>query len=166
MSTENLSNKNAAEKIKAIVNSVDFAMMETNLGGRPSHIIPMSTKKVDDKGRIWFISNANSQHNKNIETNKESQLIYSNPSSMEFMTLYGKSWIMRDSKIIDEIYSKPDDAWFEGKNDPLVTAICFEPLDGQYWDTKHGALVSLFKVGVGLITGKEQDLGTTGSLKV
>ena len=46
MSQENLSNKEAIEKIKDIVNEIDFAMMVTNLGNAPLSAIPMSQKRL------------------------------------------------------------------------------------------------------------------------
>ena len=166
MGTENLTKEQANEKIKSLVSSIDFAMMETNLGGRPTHIIPMSTKKVDDHGRIWFLSNATSEHNRNIENDNKMQLIYSSPGDMKFMSLYGEAIITKDAVVIEKLYGKLDDTWFEGKNDPNVSAIAFTPLDGHYWDTKYNKLVSLIKMGAGVITGKMQDLGTQGDLDV
>ncbi len=54
MSTQNLFNQDAKDKIKEIAESVDFAMMVTNLGATPLNAIPMSTKKVEDDGVFGF----------------------------------------------------------------------------------------------------------------
>lgn len=166
MGTKNLTLAQAQEKIKSLALDIDFAMMETDLGHRPTHIIPMSTKKVDAQGRIWFLSNATSEHNGNIERDNKIQLIYSSPGDMKFMSLYGEAMITRDAAVIDDLYGKLDDTWFEGKDDPNVSAIAFTAMDGHYWDTKYNKLVSLIKMGAGVITGKMQDLGTQGDLDV
>jgi len=44
--------------------------------------------------------------------------------------------------------------WFK---DPKLTILKVNPQDGYYWDTKDGKLVSLFKMAVSVITGKELD---------
>ncbi len=36
--------------------SINFNIMATDLKIIPIHAIPMSTKKVEDKGNIWFLS--------------------------------------------------------------------------------------------------------------
>ncbi len=166
MSIKNLYNTQAKEKIEELAVSIDFCMMATDLGKAPFHIIPMSTKKVDDEGAIWFLSGKNSSHNKNIKADSRAYVLYSDPGSFEFLSVYGTAMITDDQKILDSLYGKSDDAWFEGKNDPNLSAIKILPEEAHYWDTKDGKLVSLLKMGVGAITGNEPDLGEEGSLNI
>ena len=166
MSKENLTRTEAIAKLKELAEGIDFAIMATNLKNEPSHAVPMSTKKVDIEGNVWFLSSSESTHNKNIVSDSKTQLFYSNPSSMEFLTVYGDASISENKGVIKELYSKTDDAWFEGVEDPKITAIKVTPIETYYWDTKHGRLESLFKMGIGLITGEEQDLSEYGELKV
>jgi len=166
MGKVNLISKDAKDKLIELVNNIDFAMMETNLGAKPAHIIPMSTKKVDENGNIWFLSNKNSNHNKNIIKDSSVQLIYSKPSDMEFLTVYGIASITQDQSIIDNLYGKMDDTWFDGKEDPNITAISVDPKECYYWDTKNGKLITLFKMGVGAVTGEMQDISEHGKLDV
>tara|TARA_R110000765_G_scaffold98047_3_gene184310 strand:- start:3406 stop:3906 length:501 start_codon:yes stop_codon:yes gene_type:complete len=166
MATKNLFNKEAQNKIKELAESIDFTMLATNLSSLPIHAIPMSTKKVDDLGQIWFLSNRNSEHNANIHKSNDVHLFYSKAMSMEFMNFYGKAEIVNDKGIIENLYQKSDDNWFEGKEDPNITAIKVIPKDAHYWDTKNTMLVSLLKMGIGAITGKKVDLGEQGELSV
>ncbi len=112
------------------------------------------------------MSNADSEHNKNIKANSETQLLYNGNKNMKFLSVYGNSGIFRDQSIIDELYSSTDDAWFDGKNDPKITAIKFAPKEAAYWDSKSNAIVSLFKMGKAAVTGEKTDLGVSGTLKV
>ncbi len=91
MSTKNLTNEEARKKIKELAESIDFTMMATDLKSQPFHTVPMSTKEVDDAGNIWFLSNKNSEHNKNIEKENRTQLIYADNENFEFMTIYGRA---------------------------------------------------------------------------
>lgn len=166
MSEKNLFNEEAKAKIKELAENIDFAMMETNLGAKKTHIIPMSTKEVDEDGCIWFLSNKNSAHNNHINADNTLQLIYSKPGDMEFMTVYGHASISTERPVLEKYYGKSDDAWFDGINDPELTAIKVVPEDAHYWDTKNGKLVSLLKMGMGAVTGEKQDLGEHGNLEM
>lgn len=166
MSKNNLFNEEAKAKIKELAENIDFAMMETHLGSKPTHIIPMSTKDVDDEGCIWFLSNKNSEHNGYLVADNSIQLIYSKPSDMEFMTIFGHAFISTERPVLEKYYGKSDDAWFDGIDDPNLTAIKVIPKDAHYWDAKNGKLVSLLKMGMGALTGEKQDLGEHGDLKI
>ncbi|WP_299391365.1 pyridoxamine 5'-phosphate oxidase family protein [uncultured Gelidibacter sp.] len=165
MSNENLYNEDARKKIKEMAEDIDFTMMATNLKQAPLHMIPMSTKKVDDHGNIWFLSNKDSTHNQNIMNDANLHLIYADKSDMQFLNVYGMATITTDRAIIDELYGSADDMWFEGKDDPNITAISVQPTEAFYWDPKNGKLVSLVKMGIGAITGNQPDTMDTGKLK-
>lgn len=164
MSTNNLSNNEAYTKLKELAEGIDFAMFETNLGARPTHIIPMSTKKCDKEGSIWFLSNKNSDHNGFITQDNDVQLIYSKPSAMEYLAVFGKAFIYKDLETIKDLYSSGDDNWFDGPADPNITAIKVVPQEAHYWDTKAGMIATLFKMGLGAITGKKQEISEEGEL--
>jgi general stress protein 26 len=166
MSTKNLFSEEAKEKMKDLAMDIDFAMFTTALSQHPLHMVPMSTKKVDEMGNIWFLSNKNSQHNQNIKLDSSTHLIYSDPSKMKFLNVYGQALISTDMNIIKELYKSSDDAWFEGVNDPNITAIGIRPTQAFYWDPKNNTLVTLLKMGVGAITGDEPDLMDQGELKI
>ncbi|OBX26563.1 general stress protein 26 [Gelidibacter algens] len=165
MSKENLYNDEAKNKIKEMAEDIDFTMMATNLKKTPLHMIPMSTKKVDAHGNIWFLSNKNSTHNQNIMNDANLHLIYGDKSDMQFLNVYGMATITTDRAMIDELYGSADDAWFDGKDDPNITAISVKPTEAFYWDPKSNKLVNLVKIGVGAITGNQPDTMDVGTLK-
>lgn len=166
MSTENLDNTEALKKMRELVEDIDFCMMLTNLKSLPISAIPMSTKKVDEAGNIWFLSGKTSEHNANIAADSKTQLLYSENSDMEFISIYGSATIHTNKEIIEELYSKSDDAWFDGENDPNITAIKFEPSEAYYWDTKQNKYIALFKKGLATLTGDKVDVGEKGKLNL
>lgn len=166
MSTENLGNTEALKKMRELVEDIDFCMMLTDLDTKPISAIPMSTKKVDEAGNIWFLSGKNSEHNSNIAKDSKTQLLYSDNSDMEFISIYGAATIHTDRDLIHELYSKSDDAWFDDKNDPNITAIKFSPSEAYYWDTKQNKYVALLKMGWSALTGEKADVGEKGKLNL
>lgn len=164
MSTEHLNQNKAQEKLKDLIDDIGVGMMITDLSARPLNAIPMTTKKVDKEGNIWFLSLKTSDHNKQLSKNNEIQLIYSDPSDMEYVSVYGTGEITTDRSVLDELYSKIDENWFEGKNDPNMTAIKVIPQQAYYWDTKSNKYITLYKLGVGAVTGNKQEIGEKGKL--
>ena len=146
--------------------AIDFAMLCTNLSAKPFHAIPMSTKRVDANGAIWFLSGCDSTHNGNILNDSKVELLYSHPGSMRFLIVYGEAIIHMDKKILKELYGATDDAWFQGVDDPNISAIQVVPLDAHYWDTKNNRLISMAKMGIAAVTGKQPDLAEHGDLKL
>ena len=57
--------------------------------------------------------------------------------------------------------------WFtEGINDPRISVIKVEPLEGYYWDTKNNAVIGMIKRAAGAIIGKTMDDSIEGKLRV
>jgi len=166
MSTENLYNTEAKKKLTDIVEDIKVTMFATNLGGQPLSVIPMYTKKVDDVGNIWFLSGKDSDHNRDINKDKKVQLMYSDPSDMKFISIYGSAEIVTDKSVLEELYSKMDNAWFDGENDPNLSAIKVIPNEAAYWKNDSNKLVTLFKLGVAAITGDDKEIGTSGKIKM
>lgn len=166
MSTEKYDRPEATKKMKSLVEDIKFAMMVTGFEEKPLNAIPMTTKKVDDAGNIWFLSMRSSDHNQNIQKTSAVQLLYSDPSDMEFISIYGTGEIFTDKDTLEELYDKKSDTWFDGPNDPEITAIKFTPSEAYYWDTKTNKYITLLKLGASALTGKKQDIGEKGKLEL
>lgn len=100
-----------------------------------------------------------SEHKKNIIKDSDVQLLY-----MEFLSVYGKASIKTDRTTLKSLYGESDNMWFEGVDDPYLTAICIEPTKAYYWDSKHNKLVTIFKMGVGAVTGDQPDISNSGKI--
>ncbi|MCL6219815.1 pyridoxamine 5'-phosphate oxidase family protein [Zunongwangia pacifica] len=166
MSTENLEYSEARKKLKSLVEDIKTAMFVTNIGSKPVDAVPMTTKKIDTEGNIWFLSGLNSDHNTNIVKDSDVQLLYSDVKDFEFISIFGKAAIVTEKDILEDLYSRVDDTWFKGTDDPNLSAIKVNPEEAYYWDTKSNKYVSLFKMGVSAITGKQKDIGEKGKLEL
>ena len=166
MSTKNFEGAEAREKLAKLAKDIDFCMMITKLEDRPLNAIPMSTKDVDDQAAIWFLSRKDSEHNSNIRSDKNVQLLYSDTSDLEFVSIYGEAFIETNREVIKELYSKADNAWFDGEDDPNITAIRVVPKEGYYWDNKHNKMITFIKMAQAAVSGDNQDISEKGKLNV
>ena len=166
MSTKNLNQREAREKYLELSRNIKTAMMLTELGKAPIHAIPMGSKEILDNGDVIFFSKSTSGHNANIEKNSETQLIFGDVTSKEFLSVYGTTEISRNTELIDKYYDKLDANWFESKNDPTLTVLIFSPQVGHYWDNKTNARITLAKLAYTKAAGDETEVGVSGSLKM
>lgn len=166
METKELSNKEASKKLKSLVESIETGMLITALNKTPLDAVPMTHKKIDEKGDIWFLSPGDSDHNKNIAQNNLAQLLYSSPADKKFISIYGEIQIVVEQKILEDLYADISNNWFNGVDDPNLTALKFTPKEAYYWDTKTNKYISLLKLGFSAISGEETDIGEKGKLNV
>lgn len=166
-STKNLMDSKGLEKLKELIDSAKMCHFVTDLTNRPLAARPMATQQVDEDGTIWFFSGKSSDKNKDIENSSEVQLFYSQTGNSEYLSVYGHAEVLVDRNKIDELWSPFAKTWFnEGKDDPELTLIKVVPEEAYYWDTKHNKFVSLAKILVGAVIGKQMDDGVEGKIKV
>lgn len=166
-SVQDLEQRPAIHKMKELAEDAKLCMFMTRLCGAPFNTRPMATQAVDDDGSLWFFSPADSTKNLDIARDNRVQLIYSNRSSSEFMSVYGTAEIVVDTAKAKKLWNVFLTTWFhEGPEDPNLTLIKVKPLEGYYWDTKHNKMVQSIKIVAGAIRGKMTDDGLEGRLRV
>ena len=165
---KNLTASDAVEKIREIAKDANICMFVTDLSTRPLMGRPMATQEVDDEGNMWFLSDRNSDKNRDIEKDDRVQLFYSHTRNYEYLSVYGNAEIVNDRAKIEELWTPMAKTWFTGgKDDPNISLIKVAPEDAYYWDTKNNKIVSLIKFAMGTVglTPKD-DGGIEGNLKV
>ncbi len=158
MKTENLTAKEAIEKMTKMVQDIKIAFLLTDLKKQPISAVPMITKKVDEQGNIWFLSLLDSEHNSNIIKDPQVQLLYSHPSNMEYLSIFGYAAMVSDKKIIENFHSATDDTWFEEADRARYSAIKIVPEVAYFWDSSGNTLNKLFKRGLADALGKNPDI--------
>lgn len=168
MSTENLQQKEAIQKLKELSEKARVCMFATNLEKLPIMSRPMSLQECDEEGNLWFISSKESAKNQDIKSDNRVQLFFANNSDYEYISVYGKAYEYDDRATIEEKWSPLANAWFDGKDDPNVTIIRVAPEESYYWDTKSGKTASFLSFAWAAITGQKTDNsdGIEGELKI
>lgn len=165
---KNLEGEKAGKKIKEIVEKSKNCFFCTRIqtGSRFS-TRPMSVQKIDDDGVCWFLSATDSYKNKHIEADNYVQLLFRGEEYSDFLSLYGQATISRDKDKIKWLWEPVLKTWFtEGIDDPRISVIKVTPVDGYYWDTKHGQMVAFAKQLIGSVIGKTLDDSIEGELRV
>jgi len=151
----------AVKKLRDLTNAASTCMFGTGLHQIPFHVCPMQVQQVDEAGNLWFFSDATSIHNRQLEADSRTHLIFGNPQKIEYLTIYGETTISRDRTKIDELWTKLAEAWFpEGKEDPNLTVLRVHPIEAHYWDTENGKLITFAKMLTAAVTGNPNDSGS------
>lgn len=168
MSTENLHNQEAIDKLKEMVDKIDIGMMCTpGEGDDYVHAVPMSRQEVDEAGNIWFLFSAESETHRNLLQNDKLSLLYADVGNYNFLSINGTGEISRDRDRIEKYWNKMVEAWFEkGIDDPRVRILKVVPSEAHYWDNKTSKLVTFFKVVVSAASGGKLDIGREGELNL
>ncbi len=165
---KDLTANDAVQKIREIAKAANICMFVTDLSNVPLMGRPMATQEVDEYGSIWFMSDKNSDKNRDLKKDDRVQLFYSHTANYEYLSIYGTAEIVNDRSKIEELWTAMAKTWFkEGKDDPNISVIKVTPEDAYYWDTKNNKMVSLLKFAMGAvgITPKD-DGGIEGKLKL
>ena len=168
MSTENLSNKEAIEKLKEMVDKIDIGMLcSFKKDEKQPHAVPMSRQEVDEQGNIWYLFSKQSETYQHLQADRQVSLIYAQPKDYEFLTINGHAEISRDEARIEKYWNKMMEGWFEkGKEDPNIKLLKVIPDEAHYWDSGSNKIATLFGMLKNAITGSNEDIGEEGELKL
>lgn len=164
--TKNLDRSEGIKKMREIAEN-KIALLCTFTGNTSIETRPMHTQQVDDDGCFWFMGSKENSSTEQIRKESKVQLMYAINDKAEFLSVEGKASLSTDKQKIEELWSSFAKTWFSGgKDDPNIILIKVDPDDAFYWDTQHGKWVSMIKIMVGAVTGKEMDDGIEGTIAV
>lgn len=163
---EDLQGAAAQKKIKELTDKASTCFFCTTVqSGKPFVTRPMSVQKVDDEGNLWFLSANDSHKNRQIAADPVVQLLFQGSNYSDFLQLCGMATISDDKEKIKELWQPILKTWFtEGVDDPRISVIKVEPVEGYYWDTKHNMMVGMIKRIAGAVVGKTLDDSIEGEL--
>lgn len=165
---DNLHGQEAIKKIKEIVEEAKSCFFCTAVAtGESSGARPMGVRQVDSQGNFWFLSASDSHKNNELIIDPNVKLYFQGSAHSDFLQVDGHATISTDPEKIKELWAPLLKTWFTGGlDDPRITAIKVAPIDGYYWDTKHGNAVAGIKMVIGAAFGKTLDDSIEGSLNV
>ena len=165
---EYLLHEQAIDKLKKLATEIDICLFCSGNGlDEDPGCRPMSTAAVDQEGNIWFLSDKDSQKNRDIALDPRVKLYYSHPGKSSFLVVSGDAEIVFDKALIDQFWNPLDKVWFkEGKDDPAISLIKVKPDSARFWDTKGNRMVNFLKMVASAATGRTLVEGEEGSLLV
>ena len=165
---EDLQGREAIAKIKELQKKASSCFFCTNIkSDQPFSTRPMAVQQIDEEGAFWFLSANDSHKNEDLSADPMVQLLFQGSDYSDFFYIYGIALVSEDRQKIKELWNPMLKTWFtEGVDDPRISVIKVEPVEGYYWDTKHNQAVAFLKRTAGAIVGKTLDDSIEGRLSV
>jgi len=152
------------EKLKDLIEGIDFAML-TTMAGKKFRSRPMSTQKFDFDGDLWFFTSDDTHKVEEIEADDRVIVAYADPDDNTFVSVFGSGQIVKDRAKIEELWSPIYKAWFpEGLDDPTLSLLKISVEEAEYWDAPSSKIVQLAGFVKAFVTGQEADYGEHGKI--
>lgn len=155
-----ITGREAIARVKELVEDIDFTMLTTldaagNLVSRP-----MSTRQMDDAGDIWFFTLDDTKKVAEAEADPghDVGLSYIDAKDHRYVSVAGHAVVVRDHAKMKELYSPSLDIWFEdGLDTPGIALLRVTPAECEFWEPKHGKLVTAAGMLKALVTKDTPD---------
>lgn len=155
----------AIEKLKTLIEDIDFCMLTTISGGH-LRSRPMSTQQFEFDGDLWFFTSDNTHKVEEIKADDRVNVAYSEPGNDRYVSVSGRASVVRDRAKIEELWSPVLKAWFpEGLEDPTLCLLKIAVEEAEYWDTPSGKIVQLVGFLKALATGQQIEVGEYEKIK-
>ena len=139
-------------ELAKLIKKFHTAMLVTMRDGGKHVSRPMSPLGGDEfHGQLWFSAERHSDCIAEITKNPEVNVAFMDESSSRYVSASGRAKQVDDQAKKDELWSPVMKAFFESKDDPILTLICVEVDTAEYWkgpSTMAGQAAYLFKSAV------------------
>ena len=154
------------EKLKTLVEGVDFCMLTTINGGQ-LRSRPMSTQKLGEDGDLWFFTSDQTHKVDEIEADNRVNAAYSKTDDNLYVSVSGRASIVKDRQKIEELWNPILKAWFpKGLDDPTLCLPKISIEEAEYWDSPNSKIVQLYGFVKAVVTGEPARGGDHGKVNL
>lgn len=157
---EEVTGLDAIARVKELVEDIDFTMLTTqdpagNLVSRP-----MSTRRMDDGGDIWFftLDDTKKVAEAQADPGHDVGLSYIDAKGHRYVSVAGHALVVHDEAMMKELYTPDLDIWFEkGLDTPGIALLKVTPAECEFWEPRHGKVVMAAGMLKALVTRDTPD---------
>jgi general stress protein 26 len=141
-----------------IVEHVGVGMLTTRFAGG-LRARPLEPRCDRAAGIIWFLTDARSGKDHEIEADSEVCFIVIDASDKAYLSITGRARILDDHAKAAEIWHHSDGIWWQGPDDPNLRVLRLEPECAELWDGPSSAAMAALELAKARLTGEKPDLG-------
>jgi general stress protein 26 len=154
------------EKLKELIEGIDFAMLTTIAGGK-FRSRPMSTQKFEFDGDLWFFTSDQTHKVDEIQADNRVSVAYANPDDNVYVSVFGRAEVVKDRAKMEELWNPILKAWFpEGLDDPTLCLLKVSVEEAEYWDSPNSKIVQIAGFVKALVTGQPAEGGEYGKVSL
>ena len=155
------------EKFKEKIEDIEICMFSTVEPDGKIVSRPMSTRKMDPDGTLWFFTNELSEKVDDLTTFENVNLAYANVSKQSYVSVSGSAELVRDRMVIEKLWSPILKAWFpRGLEDPNLALLKVIPHSAEYWNASASKMEQIVNVAKAIMQGKQYQSGEHGKINL
>jgi len=140
--------------------------MTAMVGTKDVHPKPLTAQFDGDRKTIFFFTAKGTELAESASSPVDATIIYSSKGHDLFATVHGKLEVDNDPVLIDRLWNRFVAAWFEeGKDDPKLCLLRFEPGEAEIWKDASSIVAGL-KLFLGMGDPKEDYEDSVATLKL
>ncbi|MDF3035684.1 MAG: Pyridoxamine 5-phosphate oxidase-related, FMN-binding protein [Paucimonas sp.] len=148
------------QKVAELISDIKFAMMTTEDESGTLRSRPMTTLQMDANGTLWFFTSVSSPKVEEMNSHHDINLSYSRTDKQDYLSVSGTGEIVRDKAKMAELWTPWIKPWFpNGLDDPDLVLMKVTVTQAEYWDSPGSAVVRLYGLAKGIVTGNTDALG-------
>jgi general stress protein 26 len=146
------------ERVWDIIEKIGVGMLTTRcpagLRGRP-----LDARPDRDAAVIWFLTDARSGKDPEIEAEPDIGLVFIDPEERIYLSVTARAYLEHDATRARKIWKPTDRMWWEGPGDPNLRVLRVEPHLAELWDGPASTAAVVYEIAKSRITGKKPNLG-------
>jgi general stress protein 26 len=145
------------EHLLELVKGFGTGMLATKDADSSIRARPMGVAEVSDSFQLYFPCTIEDDKVKRIAVDPGAAVLFQ--STAKWVSLTGTLSVSTDRQLIDRLWSESWKLWFpEGKDDPSLSILIFDPTQGEYWDNSgQRGIRFAIEAAKAYIQGREPD---------
>jgi general stress protein 26 len=148
------------QKVADLVEEIKFAMLTTEEPDGTLRSRPMATMQMDASGTLWFFTALSSPKIEEAEQHRQVNLSYARTDKQDYLSVSGTCEIVHDKDKMRALWTPWVKPWFpNGVDDPDLVLLKVTITEAEYWTAPGSAVVRLYGLAKGMLTGNTDALG-------
>jgi general stress protein 26 len=153
------------DRVWDIVEAVGVCMLTTRFpGGLRAR--PLEARPDRAAGLIWFVTDAHSGKEQEIEAEQDVGLIFIDSRQNAYLSITARAQVLDDHAKARAIWKSTDGVWWTGPDDPNVCVLRVEPVTAELWDGPACKAVAIYEFAKARLTGEQPNLGENRKVTV
>lgn len=153
------------ERVGELISQARFAFVTTRTADGRLLSRPLAVLDRDFDGDLYFFTMEPSS--KTAQVAADEHVSVSMQCGDDYLSIAGTASITRDQALVDELWNRHAEAWFDqGREDPAVALLQVHADSAEFWTVDSPKPITLIKYAAAMVTGSQPDLGSNESVEL
>ncbi|HEX8583970.1 MAG TPA: pyridoxamine 5'-phosphate oxidase family protein [Allosphingosinicella sp.] len=145
-------------RVWEMMSKIRFCMFST-LDEEEIRSRPMAAHPEPDQGSIYFLTDADSAKDEDVEARPQVNLAFADAGSHSYVSVVGRAAVSNDREKIKELFNTPAKAWWDSPEDPAIRVLKVTPLEAEYWDSPGKVRAMIRMAAAAAFSDARPDMG-------